>query len=124
GELTIGSKNKKAGMLFIRFAVIPPAPAMVTNSAKLLALSGVSVPSQVATPVERTTAATADMTMTTSKEYQGTKSRVTSSLVRGMQESRTMMATMELLSQYGMGEASTGIKTPTTIAQIMSKRRC
>ena len=58
--------------------------------------------------------------MTNNQEFQGTKSIESKDLCRGKQAPAMMSAAIEVLNQYGMGEAKTGIKTATTGAQIIN----
>ena len=67
-----------------------------------------------------TRAATADTAVTNNKESQGTKSIESKVLCRGKQAPAMISAAIEVLNQYGMGEANTGIKTATTGAQIIN----
>src|SRR5699024_10564441 len=97
-----GSKNKKAGMLFIRFAVTPPAPAMVTRSRKLSPPPTFRPPSHPAPPMACTRAAAADTAVTNNKEFQGTKSIESRGLWRGKQASAVMSAAIGVLNEYGL----------------------
>src|SRR5699024_10504936 len=110
-------------MLFIRFAVTPPAPAMVTRSRKLSPPPTFRPPSHPAPPMVCTRAAAADTAVTNNKEFQGTKSIDSQDLCRGKQAPAMMSAAIEVLNRYGMGEAKTGIKTATTGAQIVNSWR-